>query len=255
MRNASPLILPTAPPDPPFGRLPACQYPFVPGDLEQHIDEEVRASLTRYDPYWGGQVVLAAAILLQLSLSEKLTVGSRWLLPGLEALALIALTAASPHPRMRHSPLRRRLALALIAAVTAANCYSLIMLCHFLLRGGHASGRALIGSGIALWGTNVLLFGVWYWQLDRGGPGARMRKSTPHPDFLFVQMTARKFAPPGWEPTLVDYLYTSLTNATAFSPTDTMPLTPMAKALMSVQSLVALTTIGLVVARAVNILT
>jgi hypothetical protein len=105
-----------------------------------------------------------------------------------------------------------------------------------------------------LWVTNVLLFGVWYWQLDGGGPVARKLKRKPHPDFLFPQMTARAFAPRGWEPSLPDYLYLSFTNATAFSPTDTMPLTPMAKALMAGQSLVALTTIGLVFARAVNIL-
>ena len=231
------------------------------GNLQHHvdedarrIDEDVQSTLTRYDPYWGGQLVLAAAILLQLSLSEKLTLGSRYLLPAMEAVALIGLTAASPHPRMRHSPLRRRLALTLIGVVTAANCYALVMLCHFLLRGGHATGRALIGSGLVLWGTNVLLFGVWYWQLDRGGPHARALKRKPHPDFLFVQMTQREFAPRGWEPTLLDYLYTSLTNATAFSPTDTMPLTPMAKALMAMQSVIALATVGIVVARAVNIL-
>ncbi len=231
------------------------------GNLQHHVDEDARridegvqSTLTRYDPYWGGQLVLAAAILLQLSLSEKLTLGSRYLLPAMEAVALIGLTAASPHPRMRHSPLRRRLALTLIGVVTAANCYSLVMLCHFLLRGGHATGRSLIGSGLVLWGTNVLLFGVWYWQLDRGGPHARALKRKPHPDFLFVQMTQREFAPRGWEPTLLDYLYTSLTNATAFSPTDTMPLTPLAKALMAMQSVIALATVGIVVARAVNIL-
>ena len=105
------------------------------------------------------------------------------------------------------------------------------MLVHFLLRGGKVSGHALIGSGVVLWVTNVLLFGVWFWQLDGGGPLARRLKRKPHPDFLFPQMTddARSFAPRGWEPTLLDYLYTSFTNATAFSPTDTMPLTPMAK--------------------------
>ena len=221
----------------------------------RRVDDDVQSTLTRYDPYWGAQLVLAAAILLQLSLSEKLTLGSRYLLPAMEAVALIGLTAASPHPRMRHSPLRRRLALTLIGVVTAANCYALVMLCHFLLHGGKASGRSLIGSGLVLWGTNVLLFGVWYWQLDRGGPHARALKRKPHPDFLFVQMTQREFAPRGWEPTLLDYLYTSLTNATAFSPTDTMPLTPMAKALMAMQSVIALATVGIVVARAVNILT
>ncbi|HYZ82126.1 MAG TPA: hypothetical protein VE571_12700 [Solirubrobacteraceae bacterium] len=228
----------------------------MPTDLEQRFDEDVETTLTRYDPYWGGQVVLAVAILFQLSLSEQLTVGPRWLLPALEAVALVALAIASPHPRMRHNPLRRRLVLTLIGVVSAANAYSLAMLVHFLVRGGKVTGHALIGSGVVLWVTNVLLFGVWYWQLDRGGPAARRLKRQPHPDFLFPQMTddAKGLAPRGWEPTLLDYLYTSFTNSTAFSPTDTMPLTPMAKALMAGQSLVALTTVGLVFARAVNIL-
>jgi hypothetical protein len=233
----------------------------VANDLEQRLDKDahvvdadVAAAVTRYDPYWGGQVVIAVAILLDLSLADQLTFGPSWVLPGLEALALLGLTMAAPHPRLRDSPLRRRLALTLIAIVTAANCYSLIMLVHFLVQGGQAHAHALIGSGIVLWVTNVLLFGVWYWQLDAGGPRARRLKRVPHPDFLFVQMTEPKFAPRGWHPTLVDYLYTSFTNATAFSPTDTMPLTPMAKALMAVQSISALATIGLVVARAVNIL-
>ena len=227
----------------------------MPTHLEQELDDGVRATLTRYDPYWGGQLVLGAAILLQLTLSDQLTVGPYWLLPAMEGVALIALSIASPHPRLRHNPLRRHLVLTLIGVVSAANAYALAMLVHFLIRGGKVTGHALIGSGVVLWVTNVLLFGVWYWQLDGGGPVARRLKRKPHPDFLFPQMTDGKaFAPHGWEPTLIDYLYTSFTNATAFSPTDTMPLTPMAKALMAGQSLVALTTIGLVFARAVNIL-
>ncbi|MFZ0091160.1 MAG: hypothetical protein WAL63_16750 [Solirubrobacteraceae bacterium] len=214
----------------------------------------LRARLEQHDPFWGPQLVLAAAILLQFSLAEKLTLGPSWVTPSLEALALIGLMMASPRPRMRHSPLRRRLSLTLIALVSGANALSLVLLVHYLLVGGRSSGRALIGSGIVLWVTNVLLFGVWYWQLDGGGPLARATQRRPHPDFLFVQMTEREFAPPRWEARLIDYLYTSFTNATAFSPTDTMPLTPMAKSLMAGQSVVALVTIGLVVARAVNIL-
>ena len=217
-------------------------------------DEDVLATVTRYDPYWGGQLVIGVAILLDLALADKVTLGPNWLLPGVEALALIGLTMAAPHPRMRDTLLRRRLALTLIAVVTVTNSYALVLLCHYLLKGGKADGQALIGSGIVLWVTNVLLFGVWYWQLDGGGPTARHRKRKPHPDFLFVQMTEREFAPRGWHPTLIDYLYTSFTNATAFSPTDTMPLTPMAKALMAGQAATALVTVGLVVARAVNIL-
>ena len=142
----------------------------------------------------------------------------------------------------------------LIAIVSALNMVALVLLCHYLLHGGKAGGRELIGSGIVLWVTNVLLFALWYWQLDRGGPIARFSDNERQPDFLFVQMTEREYAAPNWKPGLVDYLYTSFTNATAFSPTDTMPLTVAAKCLMSAQAVTALVTIGLVVARAVNIL-
>lgn len=214
----------------------------------------VEASLARHDPFWGPQLLVGAAILLDLSLSEKLTVGPNWLLPSVEALALLGLISASPHPRMRHSPLRRQVAILLIGLVSLVNSISLVLLCHYLLRGHAGNGRALIGSGIVLWVTNVLLFGLWYWELDRGGPLARATESEPQIDFLFVQMTEPKHAPPGWKPVLVDYLYTSFTNATAFSPTDTMPMTPRAKLLMAIQAMSALATVGLVVARAVNIL-
>lgn len=210
--------------------------------------------MARRDPLWGPQILIAGAILLDLVLPEKLTVGPYWLLPALEGLALIGLSASSPHPRVRHSPWRRRLAMALTGLVSAANSASLVLLCHYLLQGHKANGRELIGSGIVLWVTNVLLFAVWYWQVDRGGPLARATDSELLPDFLFVQMTEPRFAVAGWKPNLIDYLYTSFTNATAFSPTDTMPLTPAAKWLMTAQSLTALVTIGLVVARAVNIL-
>jgi hypothetical protein len=114
----------------------------------------------------------------------------------------------------------------------------------------------LIFSGVALWVTNVLLFGLWYWELDRGGPLERARRSRLAPDFLFPQMAdAAPFTRPNWVPGLVDYLYVSFTNATAFSPTDTMPLSQTAKSLMTAQSVVSLLIVVLVVARAVNILT
>jgi hypothetical protein len=102
--------------------------------------------------------------------------------------------------------------------------------------------------------TNVLIFALWYWELDRGGPVLRALDRGKRPDFLFPQMADDRWAPPGWMPGFVDYLYVSLTNATAFSPTDTMPLTAMAKMLMGVQAVASLVTVGLVVARAVNIL-
>jgi len=123
----------------------------------------------------------------------------------------------------------------------------------------------LLGSGAAIFFTNVIIFGIWYWQIDRGGPIAREesmgRGNDPYPDFLFSQTSPtddgtskRGIAPPNWQPTFVDYLYVSYTNVVAFSPTDTMPLTGRAKILMSAQSVVALTTLVFVIARAVNVI-
>jgi hypothetical protein len=213
------------------------------------------AWLDGLSPYWGPQLVVLTALLLDLALPTRLTVGPAWLLPSVEGALLLILVLASPHPQVRRSSARRYLSMVLIALVSAVNLFSLIELSHYLLHGNVENGRALIFSGFALWGTNVLLFGLWFYELDRGGPAGRAMDVAPYPDFLFVQMSdGREFSEPGWKPRLVDYLYTSLTNATAFSPTDTMPLTPVAKWLMGVQSLASLITIGLVVARAVNIL-
>ena len=212
------------------------------------------AAIERRLPFWEPQLVVACAIALQLSLSEEVTVGPTWLLPSLEGALLIGLVIASPHPKARHSPFRRHVAIAMIGLVSAANAVSLILLSHKLLTGSKENGHALILSGISLWCTNVLLFALWYWEVDRGGPAARAQDAADYPDLMFPQMQNPQFAPEDWRPQLVDYLYVSLTNATAFSPTDTMPLTPVAKGLMGTQSLISLVTIGLVVARAVNIL-
>jgi uncharacterized membrane protein len=224
--------------------------PHRPEALELEAIEEIEREL----PIWGPMLVVAIAIALDVLLPSKLRLGPRWLLPGLEALLLVGLALASPQRRVRHSKRRRAVVLALIAIISATNAVSLALLCHYLVAGAHESGKDLIFSGALLWINNVLIFGLWYWELDRGGPFERMRHTTKHPDFLFVQMSDPHWAPKGWIPSLVDYLYLSFTNATAFSPTDTMPLTPMAKSLMAGQSLVALITVGLVVARAVNIL-
>ena len=195
-----------------------------------------------------------AAIALQLTLPERLTVGPSWLLPALEGALLIGLAMATPRELEREHPRRRAVALGLTALVSAANVFSLAALTHFLLHHRVSNGRELIFSGVLIWLTNFLIFALWYWELDRGGPGRRAAGHDAAPDFLFPQMTDDRIEPPGWRPRFIDYLYVSLTNATAFSPTDTMPLTPMAKSVMGGQALVSLVTIGLIVARAVNVL-
>jgi uncharacterized membrane protein len=207
------------------------------------------------EPAWPAQATVLGAIALQLSLPERLTAGPRWLVPALEGVLLIGLYLATPNKLEREHPRRRAMALAMIAFVSAANIFSLAALTHFLLHAKHpVEGRALIVAGTLIWLTNFLIFALWYWELDRGGPGKRAAGLDRAPDFLFPQMSDDRIEPVNWRPRFIDYVYVSLTNATAFSPTDTMPLTPMAKSIMGVQSLVSLVTIGMIVARAVNIL-
>jgi uncharacterized membrane protein len=208
----------------------------------------------RAEAFWPAQATVVAAIALQLLLPERVTAGPTWLLPALEAALLVGLSVATPRQLEHEHPLRRRLALGMTALVSLANTISLALLVHLLLHHGTSNGRELIVAGSLIWLTNVLIFGLWYWEADRGGPGRRAAGRDGPPDFLFPQMSDDKIEPVGWRPQLIDYLYVSLTNATAFSPTDTLPLTPMAKIIMGAQSLVSLVTIGLVVSRAVNIL-
>jgi hypothetical protein len=214
----------------------------------------VRDRLEHGDPYWPAQLSVAAAICLNLALTEKVTVGPTWLLPSVEGALLLALVVVAPTRATTHSISRRRFAMLVIGFVSLANLVSLGLLIHYLINGGKAGGHALIGSGAVLWATNVLLFSVWYWEMDRGGPVHRFLDPSALADFQFPQMENPGLAPVGWRPGFGDYLYTSLTNATAFSPTDTMPLTQTAKLVMGVQSVSALLTVGLIVARAVNIL-
>jgi uncharacterized membrane protein len=208
------------------------------------------------EPVWPAQLTLVVAIGLQLSLPERLTLRPNWLLPAFEGLLVIGLMLASPRKLEFEHPRRKRAAVALIAFVSAANVYSLIELSKHLLHHEIAAnaGRELIISGMLIWLTNFMLFALWYWEIDRGGPGVRAAGKDAPPDFLFPQMSDDRIEPREWRPHFIDYLYVSLTNATAFSPTDTMPLTPMAKTIMGIQSVVSLVTIGLIVSRAVNIL-
>ncbi|MCW3068314.1 MAG: hypothetical protein JWL67_939 [Solirubrobacterales bacterium] len=206
------------------------------------------------EPFWPVLATLLGAIVLQLTLPERLTVGPSWLIPALEGALLVGLFLSSPKELEGVHPVRRAVAIGLIALVSAANIYSLVSLSKFLLHHHPSNGRELIISGMLIWLTNFMIFALWYWELDRGGPGRRAAGRDGPPDFLFPQMTDDRIEPRDWRPHFIDYLYVSLTNATAFSPTDTMPLTPMVKVLMGVQAVVSLVTLGLIVSRAVNVL-
>jgi hypothetical protein len=207
----------------------------------------------RSEPHWPPQLTVLLAIVLQILLPDRLVPGPPWLLPALEGLVLLLLFVASPQRVVGEHMLRRRLALSVTALVSIANAISLGLLVSNLLHRNVTQGKELIVAGVLVYVTNILLFSLWFWEVDRGGPGRRAAAHDGPPDFLFPQMADDRLAP-GWRPVFLDYLYVSLTNAFAFSPTDTMPLTVMAKSLMGVQSLVSVVTIGLVVSRAVNIL-
>ena len=209
------------------------------------------------EPRWPALLAVVAAIALYFALPDKLIngLGPRWLVPALEAGLGASLLIAGPR-LTRESRRLRPVAIILIALVNLANVVSLAELVHELLVHTHANpgGSDLIYASVPVWVTNVLVFALWYWELDRGGPVARLQVERRQPDFLFPQMTAPDATTPDWSPAFIDYLYTSFTNATAFSPTDTMPLTPWAKILFMVQSFASLLTVALVVSRAVNIL-
>jgi len=197
------------------------------------------------------QLAVLVAIVLQLILSNKLIVGGRFLIVGLEVLLLLALALFGPFKKRVSFHLRRTLAVALIAVISLSNITSLVLVIKSLFTQSGVTGRQLIVSGLAIYLTNIIIFGLWYWELDSNGVQGQPADVSPV-DFLFPQMGMKDAG--SWNPTFFDYLYVSVTNASAFSPTDTLPLTHRAKLLMTLQSITSLLTVALVAARAVNIL-
>jgi uncharacterized membrane protein len=221
-------------------------------------------------PLWPSAAIVTAAV-LYADLPGRFIAGTsagafsvvRWVIPGLTVLVLAALLVSVPGSRLMQSlgwhehrahVTRRWLSLALIAVVSAANAASIILLVHLLVNGARANAPTLLRAAIHMWVVNVLLFGLWYWQLDGGGPAARPTCEPAERDFLFPQQTEPALLERGWKPMFLDYLYVSFTNAAAFSPTDTLPLSRWAKMLMLVQAAISLSLAVMVVARAVNIL-
>jgi hypothetical protein len=197
-----------------------------------------------------------SAFALQLALPESLLPGPKWLPVGIEAALLATLIVVNPTRIHEGSRELRWVSTSLVVVLTVVNGATLGVLVKELLDSGSPiDGRRLITSAVAVWSTNVIAFGVWYWELDRGGPIRRCRVDHGPPDLSFPQMDdpslVRNHA---WHPRFADYLYVSLTNSSAFSPTDALPLTLRTKGLMAAQALMSLTTIVLVGARAVNIL-
>jgi hypothetical protein len=228
-------------------------------DVMGSAPEQHRAPpwLRRGDPESTLPVLIAvlAVMALQIAIPKSYTLVPRWPLVVLEGLLLLALLAINPLVMSRRTRFGRYATWVLLAAITLDNTLSAVVLAIGILSGDESNDAAvLLGSGASIIVTNVIVFGIWYWELDRGGPFARHAGERPYPDFLFPQMTTPHVAEPDWRPTFLDYLYVSVTNVMAFSPTDTMPLARWAKMMMTVQAMVALSTAGLVIARAVNVL-
>ncbi len=221
--------------------------------------------------FWLARAAIFVVILLQLGFVNDLTLGPRWLAPSFEFALLILLSIGTAWTQKRVAGARtaehwlqigrvrkavRVLAVVLTAIVTLMNFGALARLLEAIVAGHAAAGRTLLLDAINIWITNVVIFALWYWALDRGGPAGRGLVRHPQIDFLFTQQQASVQNPEWttWSPGFIDYLFLAFTNATAFSPADTFPLTARAKLLMMAEASISLTTIAIVASRAVGIL-
>ena len=211
-------------------------------------------------------IAVVVAIALYSLLPAPLIIGPRFLIPALEVALLVALIATNPWRMTRQTRWSREASVTLAALVVISNLWALGLLIAYLVTAQGSAGGALLLAALQVWVTNVIAFGLIYWELDRGGPVCRTqheRHKLPIADFRFtqdetqdtvVEVAAGSSMKSGWMPSFIDYIYLSTTNSSAFSPTDTMPLTSRAKILMAVQATAALLTSLLVIARAVSVI-
>jgi hypothetical protein len=176
----------------------------------------------------------------------------RWAAAAAVVVLSVPLTLTASARHRSESLILRRASMVVPGVLSVVNAIALGYLVDTLLSGGALSGGTLIRTAFAIWGTNVIVFGLWYWELDRGGPVERVSHPQRAPDFLFSQMTVDGFG--SWRPLFLDYLFVAFTAGTAFSPTDTLPLTRAAKVMMMLEAGSCLLVVVLVAARGVNIL-
>jgi uncharacterized membrane protein len=207
---------------------------------------------TRNEPRWPASLALVVCAALYIALPSRLCVGPRWILPVLVLLPLIPLSMGR-HRHFEEPRWVRPVTIGLIFLIHLANMISTGLLVNDLLTRNVTNGRALIFAAALVWLTNVIAFGLWLWEVDRGGPSVRGTNRESWPDIQFPQLENPTLAPAGWRPRFWDYLYSSFANGTSFAPADAMPLTFRAKALFASESLVSVVTLVVVAARAVNI--
>ncbi len=211
--------------------------------------------VTHREPRVPATITILIAIGLMAALPARVANRPRWLVPALAGLLLVGILVANTRFVGGRTRVLRVASLVLIALLSIANAASGVRLVVDLVESkGIKDPAELLLTGASIWLTNMIVFGLWYWEFDRGGPVARALAVHEYPDFLFPQMASPDLAPPDWEPEFLDYLYLSFTNATAFSPTDVMPMSQWTKLTMLAQSVISLVIVVLVIARAVNIL-
>lgn len=211
------------------------------------------------EPRWPSVLAVVVALGLYVSLPHEMQADAgvsavlRFVIPAVELALLAPLAFGAPHRHAAESAMLRRAAIVLTAVLSLANLFALGLLV-MRLSDGSVGGQPLLFAAAEIWTTNAIVFALWYWELDGGGPPVRLADPARRRDFAFVQMLSPHIAEEGWHPRFVDYLYLSFTNASAFSPSDTLPLTRWAKLLMLLQSWVSIVTVVLVAARAVSML-
>lgn len=218
------------------------------------------------EPRWHASIAVLLALALYVTLPSKVTVGPLWLFPLLVLAFLIPLSIIAPF-RHNETKWQRAASITLIAIVNLFNIVSVLLLVSQLIHPSThhraETGSELLLAGIQIWATNILVFGLWFWELDAGGPETRANSQNAaefeEPDFQFPQMVGGGVGPAmcvqtGWKPFFIDYVFLAFNTATALSPADTMPLSRLAKMLMMTESLISLSTIAVVVSRSVNLL-
>jgi uncharacterized membrane protein len=207
------------------------------------------------EPRWPIAAAVLVATILYVGTPHRGRVPGWWLFPVAQLVLLGLLIAQDPGRIDRRSPTLKRLMMALLVVMTFGTGLGVVVLASDIL--GAAKGvtaTVLLGRGAAIWVANVIIFSLWYWEFDRGGPAERAAGSPIPPSFAFPENATPELAPAGWRPAYPDYLYLAYTNATAFSPTDTLPVRRWAKLTMMVQSTLSLVIAILVIARAINVL-
>jgi len=225
-------------------------------EVEAAAESDSGIGESRWPPAAALVVFMALNITARLWLPAASSVRVPWLFPSLEAALLVLLVFGNPARLGKRRQRVRAAAIAIVVVLVAAALWATALLIYDLIRGSGVtnSPSQLLASGGLVWLGNNLAFALLYWLIDSGGPIARSHNPAPV-DFAFTQQLSPELAPPGWRPVFLDYLHLGFTNATAFSPTDVMPLSLPAKYTMLVQATVALALFGLIVARAVNAFT